>query len=403
MNRQTRFYALAARYVALLSFLLLLSFSAFSHASTQKFSAQEIDEILYHIHTYYVEDLPLSRYNASNLSSLFDNLDPYSKYLNEDDLESIFSAANGRYTGLGIEVEEQDNYVIILDTLPNSPAAQAGIESGDKLHAINGANVAGKSIEEVSALLKAANKNLINLVVLRQDELVALELKRQEIVIESVASKLLNDGTGFLSVNSFNHHTYHDVARHINRLQVQLDSPLKKLVIDLRDNPGGTLNSAVAISDLFLDSGTIVTTKGRFYDANQAYIAKRGDILNGAPILVLINNNSASAAEILAAALKDNKRALVVGLRSYGKGSVQSLIPIGNGTTALKLTTARYYTPAGTSIEGKGIEPDVYFTKQALSLLDKSAIITGEESIKTTGIEQLASHWPKALALVQSQ
>ncbi|RRS07738.1 S41 family peptidase [Pseudoalteromonas sp. J010] len=403
MNRQTRFYALAARYVALLGILLLLSFSALSQTPAKKFSAQEMDEILYHIHTYYVEDLPLSRYNQSNLSSLFDNLDPYSKYLDSEELEAIFSAANGRYTGLGIEVEEQGNYVTIVDTLPNSPAEIAGIERGDKLSLINNIDVTGKTIAEVSALLKAANKNQLQLVVLRGSSAVNIALKRQEIVLESVASKLLKDGTGFLSVNSFNHHTYHDVARQINYLQLQYGDALKKLVIDLRDNPGGTLNSAVAISDLFLDSGTIVTTKGRFFDANQAYFARQGDILNGAPIVVLINNNSASAAEILAAALKDNKRALVVGLRSYGKGSVQSLIPIGNGTTALKLTTARYYTPTGTSIEGTGVEPDVYFTKQALSLLDKSAIITGEESIKTNGIEQLASHWPKAFALVQSQ
>lgn len=403
MNKQHRFYTLAARYLAVLVFLLLLCFSALTHALNNKLSPQEVDEILYHIHTYYVEDMPLSRFNVNNVDHLFEQLDPYSKYLDEQELESIFSAANGRYTGLGIEVEERENFVVILDTIPNSPAANSGIEAGDKIKSINGHNVENKTISDVSALLRAAQKRQIIMTVVREQTEVQLRLQRREITLESVASTLLPEATGYISVNSFNHHTFHDVARHINQLESQLGTTLNKLVIDLRDNPGGTLSSAVAISDLFLDSGTIVTTKGRFYDANQAYIAQQGDILNGAPILVLINHNSASAAEILAAALKDNKRALVVGLTSYGKGSVQSLIPIGNGTTALKLTTARYFTPAGSSIEGKGVEPDVHFSKQALSLVDKSAIITGEESNKTTGIEQLASHWPKALALVQSQ
>ncbi|WP_440053991.1 S41 family peptidase [Pseudoalteromonas sp. T1lg65] len=386
--------------VVLCVFLLALFFTS-SLAFAQKFNSQEVDEILYHIHTYYVEDIPLSQFNTQNFNVLFDHLDPYSKYLDADELEAVFSAANGRYTGLGIEVEEQQDYVVILDTLPNSPAELAGIESGDKLIAINGKNVKRTSIEHVSSLLKSAQKELIKVDVLRGQKLVTLNVKREEITIQSVESKLLNGSVGYLSLNSFNHHSYHDVARHISKLEHENGTPLSRLIIDLRDNPGGTLSSAVAISDLFLDQGTIVTTKGRFFDANQAYFAKRGDILNGAPILVLINKNSASAAEILAAALKDNKRALVVGIRSFGKGSVQSLIPIGNGTTALKLTTARYFTPDGLSIEGTGVEPDVSISEQALSLMNKSAIMTGEESPKQVGIEQLATHWPKAVALVR--
>jgi carboxyl-terminal processing protease len=170
------------------------------------------------------------------------------------------------------------------------------------------------------------------------------------------------------------------VALQVAALKNDYRTPLKGLVIDLRDNPGGTLQSAVAVADLFLQSGTIVTTKGRYYDANQAYYAKRGDILKGLPIVVLINENSASAAEILAAALKDNQRATVVGNQSYGKGSVQSLIPLGDGNTALKLTTAKYFTPAGVSIEGVGVTPDVAIAQATLPQSNKAVIIKNEQN-----------------------
>jgi len=193
-------------------------------------------------------------------------------------------------------------------------------------------------------------------------------------------------------LQSFNNHSYHDVARHINKLTSNNGGPLAGLIIDLRDNPGGTLSSAVAISDLFLQAGTIVTTKGRFFDANQQFVAQHGDILNGAPIVVLINEQSASAAEILAGALQDNKRAIVVGSKSYGKGSVQSLIPIGDGTTALKLTTAKYFTPSGRSIDGVGIQPDIPLAEQGLSHLNKRAIMAGELSNNMAKLALLDKH-----------
>ena len=188
-------------------------------------------------------------------------------------------------------------------------------------------------------------------------------------------SYLADTGVALLSINAFNNHTLHDVARTVAKMQINNGFPLSGLIIDLRDNPGGTLQGAIEVADLFLDSGTIVSTKGRFNEANQYYKAHSGDILSGAPIAVLINENSASAAEILAAALRDNQRATLVGETSFGKGSVQSLIPLGNGNTALKLTTARYYTPAGQSIDGKGIAPDVSINQTMLSEIDQDVII----------------------------
>ena len=205
-------------------------------------------------------------------------------------------------------------------------------------------------------------------------------MSRRKIKLESVTSQRLDLGSGYLAINSFSNHTLHEVALQIAAMQNHFGHPLKGLVIDLRDNPGGTLRSAVAVSDLFLQNGTIVTTKGRYNEANKAFYAKHGDILKGAPIVVLINENSASAAEILAAALKDNNRAKVVGGQSFGKGSVQSLIPLGDGSTALKLTTAKYFTPLGKSIEGVGITPDVAINQTTLSQSDKAVIIKNQQA-----------------------
>ncbi|MBD1581729.1 S41 family peptidase [Pseudoalteromonas sp. S16_S37] len=388
-------------WALLFSVLLCLTFITPSTFAKQRFTQEQVEEILFHLHAYYVEDLPLSHVDKSNFEQLLSQLDPYSKYLSETELEAIFSAANGRYTGIGIEVEEIANRVVIVNTLPGSPADIAGIEGGDKLVSINNQDVTDKDIAYVSKLLQKAEFSIIHVTVERKTQQLTLALRRQEINLESVTSLLLHNGNGYLSLNGFNNNSYHDVARHLNKLRLENGEPLAGLIIDLRDNPGGTLTSAVAISDLFLDAGTIVSTQGRFYDANQHFSAQQGDILNGAPVVIMINENSASAAEILAGALQDNQRALVVGTPSFGKGSVQSLIPIGNGTTALKLTTARYYTPSGRSIEGVGIEPDIILTKQVLSHLSKSAIMAGEQTAKKEQLARLDSHLTDARKLLK--
>lgn len=372
--------------------LFLLVFHLQYAVAAPQFDSEQVNEILYHIHTYYVEDIPLSHIQPNNVDSLFKQLDDYSKYLSEHELEAVFSAANGRYTGIGIEVEQVNERIVIVNTLPGSPAAQAGIKGGDKLVAIGTNDVTKKDIAYVSKLLRAAKFSTINITVERAQTNVTLALRRQEINLESVNSRLLKNGNGYLELNSFNNHSYHDVSRHINRLVSKNGAPLTGLVLDLRDNPGGTLSSAVAISDLFLQAGTIVTTRGRFFDANQRFNAEHGDILNDAPMIVLINEQSASAAEILAGALQDNRRAIVIGKKSYGKGSVQSLIPLGNGTTALKLTTAHYYTPSGQSIEGVGIKPDITITPQNLSDLSKDVIMTKEHTTNIAILAKLDSH-----------
>lgn len=374
--------------LCLVILLTLLAFNTHVYASSVKeLKSQQIDEILFNIHAYYVEDLALQNsdhinYNNKQLERLYSKLDPYSKYLDEHELTSLFDNTNGRYTGIGIEVKNVDEKMTIIDVVNNSPAKIAGVLPGDKIISVNNNSANNRTIDEVATLIRESKFANIDLTVKRDNtkELITFHVARRQINLESASSELLDSGTGYLAINNFSNHTLHEVALQVAALQSHFGYPLKGLVIDLRDNPGGTLQSAVAVSDLFLQSGTIVTTKGRFYDANQAFYAKRGDILKGAPIVVLINENSASAAEILAAALKDNKRATIVGSQSFGKGSVQSLIPLGDGNTALKLTTAKYYTPLGQSIDGIGITPDVAINQTSLSQTNKAVIIKNEQT-----------------------
>jgi carboxyl-terminal processing protease len=372
---------ISLKFNQFLSFIIILLAFYFSPVSSEETSSKlnnaNMKHILEHIQTFYVDEVNTQKLNSSAVDSVLKQLDPYSEYLDEQELEDLFNITNGQYTGLGIEVEMRDEHIVIIASLNNSPAAQAGLQKGDILLSINGQTVINKQIKQVATLISKTETSAVNLSIARSGFSTPLdfEVERQIIELETVTSKVDIAGYAYLRIVSFNNHTLHDVARHIARLKTENGLPLKGLLIDLRDNPGGILDSAVAISDLFLRGGIIVSTKGRFYDANQVFTASNSDILNGAPMVVLINKGSASAAEILAGALKDNKRATIVGTRSYGKGSVQSLIPLGNGQTALKLTTAKYYTPSGISIDGIGITPDIPITQSSLPQSDKLAIM----------------------------
>lgn len=392
------FPASCTRYSFLLCSLAFIAFFCFSNpslaGSVKDLKSQQISEILFNIKAYYVDDLPLTKsaedaFNNQQVEMLLNQLDPYSKYLNENDLDALFNNTNGQYTGVGIEVKEVDDNITIVGVVKNSPAKKAGILAGDIIVNVNGTSTQTRSLEQVASLIKDDSFSTVKLTIKRAQyqKTLSFAVDRREINLESASSQLLDSGTGYLAINNFSNHTLHEVALQVAALKNDYRTPLKGLVIDLRDNPGGTLQSAVAVADLFLQSGTIVTTKGRYYDANQAYYAKRGDILKGIPIVVLINENSASAAEILAAALKDNKRAKVVGNQSYGKGSVQSLIPLGDGNTALKLTTAKYFTPAGISIEGVGVTPDVAIAQATLPQSNKAVIIKNEQNKNTPQFE----------------
>jgi len=365
--------------------LAVFGFINNAHASSVKdLESQKINEILFNIHTYYVDDLALhnSEYNTSQFERLYSKLDPYSKYLDKNELNALFDNTNGRYTGLGIEVKNIEQRTKIVKVINNSPAKQVGLRAGDIITAVNNQQIKNSPIDIVAQQIKDSPNNKVQLSIIRNNNLTPLifNLSKKQIKLASVTKQLLDAGSGYIAINTFSNHTLHEVALQIAAMQNHYGHALKGLIIDLRDNPGGTLKSAVAVADLFLQDGLIVTTKGRFYDSNQSFYAKRGDILKGAPIVVLINENSASAAEILAAALKENMRAKIVGSQSFGKGSVQSLIPLGDGDTALKLTTARYFTPSGGSIEGIGVTPNVAINQTTLPQTNKAVIIKNEQS-----------------------
>jgi carboxyl-terminal processing protease len=383
--------------VCLVVVLILTSgFNKVAASSIKQLQHQQINEILFNIEQYYVDDLALSNshynYNHQQFAQLYAQLDRYSKYLDEAELAALFDNTNGHYTGLGIEVKELDKAITIVDVISESPAQAAGLLPGDIIISINNKATQQRSIDDVAQQIKNSNLNSIKLRIKREQQPhpISFNITRRTIKLTSVTSQLLGAGNGYLAINNFSNFTLHQVALHIATMQSQYGYPLTGLVIDLRDNPGGILPSAVSVADLFLHSGVIVTTKGRFRDANQAFYAKRGDILKGVPVVVLINENSASAAEIVAAALKDNNRAIIVGSQSFGKGSVQSLIPLGNGNTALKLTTAKYFTPAGNSIEGIGITPDVAVNQTTLSQTNKAVIIKNQQL--TNSPPQLSSN-----------
>ena len=372
--------------------LALFGFINNAHASSVKdLESQKINEILFNIHTYYVDDLALHNseyieYNTSQFERLYSKLDPYSKYLDKNELNALFDNTNGRYTGLGIEVKNIEQRTTIVKVINNSPAKQVGLRAGDIITAVNNQQIKNSPIDIVAQQIKDSPNNKVQLSIIRNNNLTPLifNLSRKQIKLASVTKQLLDSGSGYIAINTFSNHTLHEVALQIAAMQNHYGHALKGLIIDLRDNPGGTLKSAVAVADLFLQDGLIVTTKGRFYDSNQSFYAKRGDILKGAPIVVLINENSASAAEILAAALKENLRAKIVGSQSFGKGSVQSLIPLGDGDTALKLTTARYFTPSGESIEGIGVTPNVAINQTTLPQTNKAVIIKNEQLEQNT-------------------
>lgn len=339
-----------------------------------------LNQILRQIDSYYVDEVNVNVLLENAIKEVFKQLDPHSAYLNEKDLNTLFEMANGQYDGLGVEVELRNQLLVVLDTIKNSPAEMAGLQKGDIIDSINGVSVKGKTLEEVSELIKKSEQNT-QLVVNRDyyDKPLEFTVEKAKIDVESVTHKLLRNDIGYLKIYSFQSSTTDDLVKSMDHLKRLTDGKLQGLIIDLRDNPGGVLDSAVGVSDLFLNKGTIVTTRGRFNDANHNFSATPGDLLPGKPIYVLINKGSASASEIVAGALKENDRATIVGMQSFGKGSVQSLIPLGNGNTAIKLTTALYFTPDGLSINGIGIKPDVEIPQQQATKKGQGSIMGLDE------------------------
>lgn len=295
-------------------------------------------------------------------------LDPHSAFLDAQDYQQMQVITSGEFGGLGLEVTEQEGAVVVVSPIDDTPAAKAGIRSGDVIVKVNGTALDGLSLDDAVALMRGAPGSHVTLTVLRKDapQPLSFNLTRTEVHVASVHSRLLQPGYGYMRISQFSEDTDGGVSSALRVLAGENHASLRGLILDLRDNPGGLLDAAVDVSDDFLNSGVIVIAKGRAPDSNFVRRATRGDLLHGAPIVVLVNGGTASAAEITAGALQDNHRAVILGTRSFGKGSVQTVIPLPQGA-ALKLTTSLYYTPSGHSIQAEGIRPDIVVPEFRLS------------------------------------
>ena len=307
----------------------------------------------------YVEPIDDATLMRAAIRGLLADLDPHSGYLDASQSRDLNEASEGAYDGLGIEVvQNADRSLTVIAPIDDTPAARAGIRPGDVITEIDGTVITADNVDAAVESMRGEPGSEIRLTLLRENspEPIRLTLRRETIRVASVRARALDPGFAYLRIAVFQSDTAGEVSRHLGELGAK--APLKGLVLDLRSNPGGLLNAAVATADLFLDRGLIVSTRGRLPYASSEYSARRGDLLKGAPIVILADAGTASAAEVLAGALRDHQRALIMGQTTFGKGSVQTVLPIDNGDS-LKLTTSRYYTPSGLSIQAAGIRPDI--------------------------------------------
>ncbi|MBU6421293.1 MAG: S41 family peptidase [Gammaproteobacteria bacterium] len=308
----------------------------------------------------YVEPVSDATLLTNSIRGMLAGLDPHSAYLDKSDYQQLQIITTDQFGGLGLEVTQQDGAVMVVSPIDGTPAAKAGIQSGDLILRVNGTALDGLTLDQAVALMRGKPGTVVTLTALRRGvaQPLSFTLTRTQVHLTSVHSRLLQPGYGYLRISQFSEDTADGVMSAVKSLVQQNHAPLKGLILDLRNNPGGLLDAAVDVADDFLDSGVIVSARGRAPDSNFMRRATPGDILAGAPMVVLVNAGTASAAEITAGALQDNHRALILGTQTFGKGSVQTVIPLPEGG-ALKLTTSLYYTPSGHSIQAEGIKPNI--------------------------------------------
>lgn len=316
-------------------------------------------EVMERVKRDYVEPLDDAVLLESAIRGMVADLDAHSQYLDADEYRDIRISTTGSYTGVGIEVGQIDGEIRVITPIAGSPAARSGIQSGDTIIAVDGYTVETGRLDETIKRMRGRPGSQISITVLRDSNVIIHEMRREIVRVASVHHELLSPAFGYVRLSQFSETTARELSRAIDYLQDENKGMLEGLILDLRNNPGGVLDSAVDVSDLFLDAGLIVTADGRTRDSRFARSAHRGDVLDGAEMVVLVNGGSASASEIVAGALQDHGRALVVGTGTFGKGLVQTVMPLSKGR-AIKLTTSRYYTPSGDSIHDTGITPDVF-------------------------------------------
>ena len=354
---------------------------------------QQLDlfaDILAKAQANYVTEFESTEAIEAAINGMLASLDPHSSYLDPDDFKDMQTQTSGEYGGLGIEVTAQDGFVKVVSPMDGTPAARAGIKSGDFLTAIDGKSIVGLPLNDAVKQMRGAIGSAINVTVVRENvEPFDVSLTREAIRPEVVKTKAIGD-VGYLRITTFNEQTVKALDRGLEQVRKDVRGGLKGLVLDLRDNPGGLLEASIEVTSRFVNGGEVVSTRGRRESDQRRYNAVRAARFPDVPIVVLVTGGSASAAEIVAGALQDRKRAVIMGTTSFGKGSVQTVLPLGPGKGAMRLTTSRYYTPAGRSIQGAGIEPD--FEVAAVRLSDKDIA-----ELKTRAARFSESALPNAL------
>ncbi len=333
---------------------------------------QSFTEVFSRVKSDYVEPVDDKKLIEDAIRGMLSGLDPHSAFLNTSEFSDLKIGTTGQFGGLGIEVSMENGFVKVISPIDDTPASRAGIQASDLIIKLDDKSVKGMTLNAAVKIMRGKPNTDIELTIVREGESqpFVIVITREIIRVKSVKNRMLEPGFGYVRISNFQSRTTTDLLKAISDLQKQ--DPLKGMILDLRNNPGGVLNGAVGVSDAFIDDGLIVYTEGRIDDSSHRYVATPGDSLNGAPLVVLINGGSASASEIVAGAIQDHKRGIIMGTKSFGKGSVQTIQELRNGS-AVKLTTARYFTPNGRSIQAKGIEPDIILSTLRLPDQDEKS------------------------------
>jgi carboxyl-terminal processing protease len=355
-------------------------------------------EVFERVRADYVEKPNDSKLVESAINGMLSGLDPHSSYMDPSGFRDIQVQTRGEFGGLGVEVTMMEGLLKVVAPIDDTPAAKAGVMANDIITKLDDEQVQGLTLDQVVEKMRGPVNTRLKLTIMRkgQDKPIVVTIVRDVIRVKSVRSHNEGDDVGYIRITLFNEQTTDGLKKAISDLTSQLGADqVKGFVVDLRNNPGGLLDQAISVSDAFLDKGEIVSTRGRNAEETQRFNARPGDLTKGKPVIVLINGGSASASEIVAGALQDHKRATLVGTRSFGKGSVQTIIPLGDGNGALRLTTARYFTPSGRSIQAKGITPDIEVLQEVPDDLKTQIDTKGEASLrghlKSEGSEESGS------------
>jgi carboxyl-terminal processing protease len=393
MNSTTRSF-LVLTIGLLLGISLSIGHGVFAKKDDTDFSSlplnelRSLTEVFGRIKQDYVEQVSDKDLLDNAIRGMLAGLDPHSSYLDAEGYKELQVGTSGEFGGLGIEVGMEDGFVKVIAPIDDTPAERAGVKAGDLIIRLDSKPVKGLTLHQAVNIMRGKVGAPIVLTIVRDGVDKPLEIKiiRDTIKVKSVKHRSLSDGFGYVRISQFQSHTGDNLADALEKLRKEFKGEIKGLVLDLRNNPGGVLNAAVEVSDAFLDKGLIVYTQGRVPDSELRFNATPKELLEGAPLVVLVNGGSASASEIVAGALQDHKRAVIIGERTFGKGSVQTILPLQNNT-ALKLTTARYYTPSGRSIQAEGIKPDIVLEPIKVTTLEEQASMRLKEADLTGHLE----------------